>query len=101
MTRIIVSRQADTDIDEIFDTLFERAGLLVVERYAGDLRAIYERLEMFPAIGAPRHELGRSVRIVVLYPYVIIYRYDPNRDIVTILRVLDGRRDITRRLISS
>jgi toxin ParE1/3/4 len=99
MTRIIVSRQADSDIDGIFDILCERAGL--AERYAADLRATYERLEMFPRIGALRREFRRDIRIVVLHPYVLIYRHEPDRDTVTAMRVLDGRRNITRRLIWS
>jgi plasmid stabilization system protein ParE len=36
-------------------------------------------------------------RCGVVEPYVVIYDY--RADVVTVLRVLDGRRNITRRLI--
>lgn len=36
-------------------------------------------------------------RLGVVEPYVVIYDYRP--DVVTVLRVLDGRRKLTRRLI--
>lgn len=101
MTRVVVSPRADTDIDGILDRLSALAGIAVAERYAGDLQAIYERLEMFPAIGAPRPSLGYNTRIVVLEPYVVFYRYSPDEETVTVVRVLDGRRNVTRHLMRS
>lgn len=101
MTRVVVSPRADVDIDGILDRLSVLAGITVAERYAGDLQAIYERLEMFPAIGAPRPRLGQNIRIVVLEPYVVFYRYSPDEETVTVVRVLDGRRNVTRHLMRS
>jgi toxin ParE1/3/4 len=63
-------------------------------------RLIYERLEMFPAIGAPRPGLGAGIRIAMLSPYIVIYRLESNTaETLTIARVLDGRRNITRRMV--
>ena len=101
MTHIIVGPRAETDIDDILERLSLLAGIVVAERYAGDLQAVYERLEMFPAIGAPRPSLGRNIRIVMLEPFVVFYRYLADEDTVTVVRVLDGRRNVTRRLIRS
>jgi plasmid stabilization system protein ParE len=99
MTRLSVSTQALTDTTEILERLANVAGIAVAERYASDLDALYERLKIFPAIGAPRPTLGAAVRIVVLDPYVVIYAHDPSQDLVRILRLVDGRRNITRRLL--
>lgn len=99
MTRVLVTPRAEADIDEMLERLSALAGITVAERYANDLQAIYERLEMFPAIGAPRPRLGRNIRIAMLEPYIVFYRYSADEETVTIARVLDGRRNVTRRLI--
>jgi len=79
MAKITISPEADQDTaDIVADSLFER-------------------LAMFPRSGASRTHLGRSIRIGVVTPYVAVYELD--NDHVIVLRVLDGRRNITRRLI--
>ena len=97
MMRLVVSPRAGIDVREMLERLAELAGPAVAGRYAGDLRSIYARLEMFPASGSRRTTLGRFARIAVLAPYVVIYDYIG--DEVVIVRVLDGRRDISRRLV--
>jgi toxin ParE1/3/4 len=52
---------------------------------------------MFPRRGGPRPSFGRYARVGVVSPFVVIYDY--RSDVVTVLRVLDGRRNITRRLV--
>jgi plasmid stabilization system protein ParE len=52
-----------------------------------------------PAYGAPRPELGSECRIVVIAPYVLVYEYDMERDQVSVLRILHGRRGITEKLL--
>jgi plasmid stabilization system protein ParE len=99
MTRIIVSPQADADWDEILDRLAEQAGHATADRYAANLDAIYDNLTMSPAMGAPRPQYGRRTRIIVLSPYLVIYDHLTEIEIVHIVRILDGRRNITRRLV--
>lgn len=99
MTRLIVSPTADADLDRILHWLADNAGQDVADRYAADLDAIYENLIMFPAFGSPRPNLGRRTRIAVLSPYLVIYDHLSDTDTVNIVRILDGRRNITRRLI--
>lgn len=100
MTRVIVSPEADADFLGIVDRLTDLAGHSVASRYVSDLRSIYHRLSTFPEIGSPRPRLGSRVRIVVLLPYVVIYEYLSREDAVRIIRIVDGRRSITRRLVS-
>jgi plasmid stabilization system protein ParE len=58
---------------------------------------MYRYIAQYPAAGAPRPALGRHARIRVAHPFVIIYDYAENE--VTILRILDGRRQITPELL--
>ena len=99
MTQVIVSPEADADFLAIVDRLTDLAGHSVANRYASDLRSIYERLSTFPEIGSPRPRLGSRTRIVILLPYVVVYEYLFPEDMVRIVRIVDGRRNITRRLV--
>ncbi len=99
MTRVEISRQADADVGEMLERLREAAGMRITDRYANDLQAIFDRLSVFPAIGSPRSELGRHARIAVLSPYIVIYDYVANADHLTIVRVIDGRRNLTQHLV--
>jgi plasmid stabilization system protein ParE len=97
MTHVVVTARAGIDVREILELLGDLAGPNVAEKYARDLRAIYERLTMFPASGARRASLGPFARIAVWDPYIVVY--DHFGEEVRIIRVLDGRRNITRRLV--
>jgi toxin ParE1/3/4 len=70
---------------------------LVATRYAVEFEATYRRLAAFPGIGTPRPALGPQTRIAIVTPYVVIY--DWAEDTVTVLGVLHGRRNITRKLV--
>jgi plasmid stabilization system protein ParE len=97
MTPVVVSPRADADVEEMLERLADLAGPSVARRYAQELEAVYERLALFPASGARRRSLGQYARIAVVSPYVIVYDY--HGSMVLIVRVLDGRRDITPRLV--
>lgn len=78
MTPVVVSRRADADVDAMLEHLAALAAPA-------------------PESGARRRSLGPHARIAVVAPYVVVYDYHDNT--VVIVRVLDGRRDITRRLV--
>jgi plasmid stabilization system protein ParE len=99
MMRIVVSPRADSDWDEILDRLVLRGGYAVAHRYASGLDTIYENLLKSPAMGSPRPQYGQDTRIVVLSPYLVIYDHLIDEDTVQIVRILDGRRNVTRRLV--
>lgn len=99
MTQVIISPQADADWDEILDRLAERAGYAVAARYAADLDMIYDNLTASPAMGSPRPQYGRRTRMVVLSPYLVFYDHVTETNAVQIVRILDGRRNITRGLV--
>jgi toxin ParE1/3/4 len=97
MARVIVTQRAKLDVRRILSDLNERAGYRVAARYAADFKAAYRRLADFPASGPPRLALGPKTRILIVLPYIIVYDHDD--DDVTVLRVLHGKRNITRDLI--
>jgi toxin ParE1/3/4 len=73
------------------------AGRLVAAAYFARFRTMLERLRTFPDSGGRRPRLGAGIRIAVVRPYVIFYR--ASSDEVLIVRVLHGRRRITRRMV--
>jgi plasmid stabilization system protein ParE len=97
MARVAVSAAADSDRLAILDYLAAKAGYATAERYNAAFRAALRRLGDFPDSGSPRPALGASVRIAVVYPFVVIYEHTDG--IVTIFRILHAKRDITRDLL--
>jgi len=93
------SSQADADIDSIFVYLTARAGRRVAADYVRSLELLYDRLADHPASSPRRPALGRDIRIGIVSPFVVIYRHGEGDDTVTVLRVVHGRRDITRKLL--
>jgi plasmid stabilization system protein ParE len=99
MTRVVVTEPAKRDVRNILSDLSERASYRIAARYADEFKTVYRRLREVPATGAPRSKLGPNCRIAIVLPYLVVYDYNGNDDEVTVLRVLHGRRNITRSLI--
>jgi plasmid stabilization system protein ParE len=97
MARLVVAGPAKLDVREILTNLSQVAGYPVSRRYGARFKAMYRYIAQYPAAGAPRPALGVQVRIRVVQPFVFIYDYDG--DEATILRVVDGRRQITPELL--
>ena len=98
MARIVVSDPARSDIRNILNYLANHGGHAIAERYAADFEAVYDRLADFPDSGAPRPTLGHDVRSALVPPFVVIYGHSNN--LVTVLRILHGKRNITRDLVA-
>ena len=97
MAKLIVSPQAELDAAAIIELLSDKAGASVAARYLREIDALLERISLFPKSGMRRPSLGRDIRIGVVEPYVMIYRY--RADTVTVVRIVDGRRNIIRGLV--
>lgn len=97
MARVVITRAADADVQDILSYLTQEAGHPVAGRYAGAFDTDYDRFARFPRIGPRRPALGAHARIWAVRPYVIVYDYID--DAVIVLRTLHGRRGITRRII--
>ena len=89
--KIYVSEEADSDLLKIHAYIAER-NLAAAVSLANEFNQKFANLARFPFIGRDRSNLLKGVRSVVAENYVIFCRVD--RDLVVIVRVLDGRRDI-------
>jgi len=74
---------------------------ITAQGYADGFAKALERLVRLPASGAPQRNLGSDTRVVAVMPYVIWYDYTMNDDTVAVIRILHGRRQITRQLLRS
>jgi toxin ParE1/3/4 len=100
MTQLDVTRRAARDADEIFHYLTSVAGPRTAERHFLRIQKTIERLADWPETAQRRPDLGRDVRLAVVAPFIVIYRYEPEKDVLTILRILHGRRNVTDRMIN-
>lgn len=89
--KIYLSEDADSDLLNIHCYIAERNPAAAVS-LAHEFEEKLASLSRFPAIGRDRSNLLKGIRSVAAGNYVIFYRIEPER--VTIMRVLDGRRDI-------
>jgi toxin ParE1/3/4 len=101
MARLVFAAIADADTAGIIDDLAEKAGRLTALKFSALFERVYDRLERYPKSGAPRPVLGRGVRICVVAPFIIIYRFTEENDTVTVLRLVDGRRRMSGKLLRS
>jgi len=97
MATVRLTASADADIATIISDLATKAGIPIAERYADEFDALFDRLRDHPGIGPRRPKLGSDTRIGIVAPYIAIYEF--RDDVVTILRVVHGSRNITARLI--
>lgn len=92
MSLLIISREVEEDLNEIYDYLAEDnpqfAGRLI-ERLLAAFRSIAE----MPGRGHLREDLtSRPFRFLAVSSYLIVYRVDGGD--VRILRVIHGHRDV-------
>ena len=99
MARVGVSDLADADTAKILDDLACDAGPLVASDYNARIEALYDRLANAPEGYQTRPKLGANIHAGVVFPYLVIYRYQKADDTVSIIRVMDGRRNITRKFL--
>lgn len=95
---VIRSPRSRADPLKTLGDIADGSGRGVAEKWD---RAIWERPELIaehPDIGAMRPRLGESVRIGVVKPYIIFYSHDGAA--IRVMRILHGRRRITRKMIS-
>jgi toxin ParE1/3/4 len=98
-TKVFWTPQAREDLLDVYLTI----GLdnpTVAERFYAAIEAKTELLASQPRIGPRRPEIRPSARLLIERPYLILYETRPDTDDgpvdqVEIVRVIDGRRDLT------
>jgi toxin ParE1/3/4 len=99
MARVVLAEPASADQAAILGHLHAEAGLRTAVRFRALFARLYDRLADHPASGPRRPVLGSDIRIGIVSPYIVIYRHSQNDDTVTVLRLVHGHQDITRKLL--
>lgn len=99
MTRLVVTTDAEADIGEILSYLAREASPAIAAEYGRRFRSILERLVDLPETGAPRPSLGPCARIGIVSPYILVYDFVREDDSLVLLRILHGRRNVTRDIL--
>ena len=94
MARLLVSRKAHADLERILSHLAHAAGLTTARKYQDLFERLYRRVADHPESGSPRAALGEGVRIAIVSPFVLIYRYRESEEFAIVLRIVHGRRKI-------
>lgn len=93
--RLVYTRAAARDLDDIIAHIaFENDA--AASRVYEAISATADRLKDFPAMGHPGRLSGTRELSVLSLPYVIVYQHDA--DVVTILAIFHGARDLPRAL---
>lgn len=71
----------------------------VADRWIDRIDEGVARLAEYPKAGTGRGILAENLRVWPVPPYLILYRLDEAAQIVDILRIVDGRRDVGKLLI--
>ena len=96
MVRLVVAPAARRDLQLITDYITEEAGAGIAHRYVTSLAERFQHLARFPETGRSLPHLGTGIRRHPVHRHLIFYRYDQDRELVEIARVLHGSRNITQ-----
>lgn len=91
MARILRTRQADTDLEEILDYLDEHSPE-AADRFARIFKEKTMALSQMPEMGRSREELAPRLRSFNAENYLIFYR--PLPDGIEVIRVAHGSRHL-------
>jgi toxin ParE1/3/4 len=97
MGRLRYSRAARADLEKIAVDIVENSGAAVAERVIARLEKSLRTVADFPGLGRKRPGLGRNVWSWPMRPWVAFYRI--TGEDVEVIRVLHGKRRITRELV--
>lgn len=87
-----LSREADHDLEEVFDYTFERYGMDRAVSYVNDFETIFDQLVVNPNLGRDRSIIRKGLRSITKEKHVIFYRQMQTH--IRIIRVLHCSRDL-------
>jgi len=94
-----LSREADKDIEAIFDYTELEYGLQQAADYTSQFSTVFHQLTEEPKLGRARNEIKNGLRSLVQNKHIIFYRN--LKDHIRIVRILHSRSDIPRFLDKS
>ena len=96
--RLLWTPQARADLIDIYLTIgIEQPA--AAERYLAKMEQKAKLLVGQPRLGVRKPEIHPAARMLIESPYVLLYETEPDTDegpidVVEIVRVVDGRRDL-------
>ena len=95
MARISFLARADDDLFEIWDYIAADS-VASADSVIDAIASKIDHLASFPQMGPSRDDIISGGRLLVHGRYLVIYEFDEAADLVTILTVVEGSRDLTR-----
>jgi len=92
VAELVVSNRANEELRQIWQYLAAR-NPTSADRLLRRIKARLERLCHFPEIGVRRDDISAGSRMLVEGYYLLLYRHDAVTDTVTLVAIVDGRRD--------
>jgi toxin ParE1/3/4 len=77
VARVVISPRADRELEDLWLTISsddERAANRIVRAIGGKIALLAE----YPRLGARRQNIKPTIRMMVEYPYLILYETHPN-----------------------
>jgi len=99
MARVTFTASAAADAAAILSDLNAKAGHQIATKFGNRFTNLYDRLAGHPESGPQRPALGPNIRIGIVSPYIIIYRYIEADGVVTVLRIVHGHRKTPGKLL--
>jgi toxin ParE1/3/4 len=84
--------KAEVDLLEIWDFIFQSAGMSRADAFIDRLKSNFETLETFPEMGKSREGLAPNLRSIPEGNYLIFYQSTLQG--IDIVRVFHGARDL-------
>lgn len=94
LKRYVLSVEADSDIDAIFDYTESGHGFNQAVSYLTDLEAVFQKLILNPQIGKNRDDIKKELFSLPEQEHTIFYRNLSDK--IRIVRVLHGSRDLPK-----
>jgi toxin ParE1/3/4 len=88
-----ITEPAQQDLETIWLDL-EPFGVEIADQYLDEIQKKISQLQQFPGIGRSREDLAPGLRSTVVRDVVILYRAVER--LLIIVRVIRGRRDLSR-----
>ena len=93
MNRYAISREAEADLDAIYDYVLESSGHVAAQGLHDEFLTAFHKVAEHPGFGHRHHEITDSrVRVWSVHSYLIIY--SPESKPLAIARIVHGARDI-------
>ena len=92
----ILTNEADSDLDEIFDYTEDEHGFDQAVKYLSDLENMFAQLVKYPNLGRERKEIKKGIFSFAEQLHTVVYQIE--KDHLIMVRVLDGKKDIPKLL---